>query len=402
MKNFIFISPNFPETYWRFCIALRDCGLNVLGIGDCPWFELADEVKDALTEYYYCYDLSDDEALIEAISYFQEKYGEISYLESNNEYWLEQDAKMRTIFGITTGPNLETIKNYKQKSLEKYFYERAGVKAARWTLDTSLEKVAAFAKEVGYPIFAKPDNGVGAQDTYKIKNIEDLQAFFKKKDINTPYIVEEFVEGQIISFDGITNSKAEPVFYCHHVFINDNSAIVQQKLDDMYYCVPMDKVPQDVYEAGIKTLKSFNVLNRFFHLEFFRLTKDHPYLGPKGTIVALEANMRPAGGYTPDLINFANSLNCYNIYAQSIVYDESREYMGHEKYYSCAIGLRDAIKYKNKLDKVLEIYKNNICFYGRYPKAITDDMGDSFIFAKFETLDELLSFDKFVREKEGE
>ena len=121
MKNFIFISPNFPETYWRFCIALRDCGLNVLGIGDCPWFELADEVKDALTEYYYCYDLSDDEALIEAISYFQEKYGEISYLESNNEYWLEQDAKMRTIFGITTGPNLETIKNYKQKSLEKYF-----------------------------------------------------------------------------------------------------------------------------------------------------------------------------------------------------------------------------------------------------------------------------------------
>ena len=60
MKNFIFISPNFPETYWRFCIALRDCGLNVLGIGDCPWFELADEVKDALTEYYYCYDLSDD------------------------------------------------------------------------------------------------------------------------------------------------------------------------------------------------------------------------------------------------------------------------------------------------------------------------------------------------------
>ena len=76
--------------------------------------------------------------------------------------------------------------------------------------------------------------------------------------------------------------------------------------------------------------------------------------------------------------------------------------MGHEKYYWWASDIRDKIKYKNKLDKVLEIYKNNICFYGRYPKAITDDMGDSFIFAKFETLDELLSFDKFVREKEGE
>ncbi len=402
MKNFIFISPNFPESYWRFCIALRDCGMNVLGIGDCPWFELADEVKEALEEYYFCYDLSDDEALIKAISYFQDKYGQIDYLESNNEYWLEQDAKMRTIFGITSGPDLETIKNYKQKSLEKYFYERAGVKVARWTLDTSFEKVEAFAKEVGYPIFAKPDNGVGAQDTYKIENIEDLKAFFEKKDPHKPYIVEEFVDGQIVSFDGITNSKAEPLFYTHNVFINDNSTIVKEKLDDMYYCVPTDKVPKEVVEAGIKTLKSFNVQNRFFHLEFFRLNSDHPYLGKKGSIVGLEANMRPAGGFTPDLINFANSLNCYNIYAQSIAYDENREYMDHEKFFSCAISRRDELKYEHDFNLVLKKYKNNICFYGRYAKAISDDMGDSFVFAKFKTLDELFAFDDFVRAKKGE
>ena len=402
MKNFIFISPNFPSTYWRFCIALRDCGFNVLGIGDCPWFELSDEVKEALTEYYFCYDLSKDEELIQAISYFQEKYGKIDHLESNNEFWLEQDAKMRTIFGITTGPDLETIKNYKQKSLEKYFYERAGVKAARWTLDTSFEKVEAFANEVGYPIFAKPDNGVGAQNTFKIKNIGDLQAFFKEKDPHKPYIVEEFIDGQIISFDGITNSNAEPIFYTHHVFINDNSTIVHEKLDDLYYCVPTNLVPKDVVEAGVKTLKAFDVKNRFFHLEFFRLNVDHPSLGPKGTVVALEANMRPAGGYTPDLINFANSVNCYNIYAQSIAYDENREFMNYDKFYAAAISRRDELHYEHEFKEVLKKYKNNICFYGRYPKAISDDMGNDFIFAKFKTFDEMLEFDKFARGKKGE
>lgn len=35
MKNFIFISPNFPTNYWKFCAELKKNGMNVLGIGDC-------------------------------------------------------------------------------------------------------------------------------------------------------------------------------------------------------------------------------------------------------------------------------------------------------------------------------------------------------------------------------
>ena len=47
MKNFIFISPNFPESYWRFCAALQRRGFRVLGIGDCPYAELKPELKVA-------------------------------------------------------------------------------------------------------------------------------------------------------------------------------------------------------------------------------------------------------------------------------------------------------------------------------------------------------------------
>ena len=52
MQNFVFISPNFPTNYWKFCRELKNNGLRVLGIGDQPYDDLAQELKDSLHEYY--------------------------------------------------------------------------------------------------------------------------------------------------------------------------------------------------------------------------------------------------------------------------------------------------------------------------------------------------------------
>lgn len=397
MKNFIFISPHFPSSYWHFCLALKNNGFNVLGIGDAPYNDIPEECKYALTEYYCCSGMEKYDNLKKAVTYFKNKYGHIDYLESNNEFWLETDAKLRTDFNIQNGPKVDFINRYKSKSLQKQYYEKAGLKCARYHLVDNLENTKKFIELVGYPVFVKPDNGVGAQDTYKIANEADLTDFFEKKVEDKIYIMEEYIDGLIVSFDGVTNSKSEPIFYTSNVFTVDNAEIVNGELDDMYYCVPMDKVPEDLVEAGTKALKSFETKNRFFHLEFFRLKKDHPYLGKVGTIVPLEVNMRPAGGYTPDLINFANSVNCYNIYAYSIAYDENREPYKFETYYAVACSRRKSAKYTHTLDEILQKYKNYVCYYGEYPEVLRDDMGDSFVFAKFKTLEEVNEFDKFVR-----
>ena len=65
--------------------------------------------------------------------------------------------------------------------------------------------------------------------------------------------------------------------------------------------------------VGRTTAKAFAVKSRFVHLEFFRLTKAKAGLGDVGDFVGLEVNMRPAGGYTPDMINFAHSTDVYQI-----------------------------------------------------------------------------------------
>ena len=50
--NYIFISPHFPHTYWQFCDRLHRNGINVLGIGDAPYDQLEQPLREALTEYY--------------------------------------------------------------------------------------------------------------------------------------------------------------------------------------------------------------------------------------------------------------------------------------------------------------------------------------------------------------
>ena len=110
--NFVFISPQFPKTYWNFCDRLKKNGFNVLALGDTPYHELSKELICSITEYYYVPSLEDYEQVYKAMGYFIFHYGRIDYLESNNEYWLETDAKLRTDFNIE-GLKVEQLNDFK-------------------------------------------------------------------------------------------------------------------------------------------------------------------------------------------------------------------------------------------------------------------------------------------------
>ena len=170
MKNFVFISPHFPDSFYRFVVALKNNGFRVLGIGDSPYEKLNPELKAALTEYYVCYNMDNFENEVNAVRYFENKYGHIDYIESNNEYWLDKDAALREIFGVTTGPVGKEIEFYNHKSLMKIGYKKAGAKVADYILVSDRESLENFIKKVDYPVFIKPDHGVGAEGTFKIKN----------------------------------------------------------------------------------------------------------------------------------------------------------------------------------------------------------------------------------------
>ena len=393
MKNFIIISPHFPETYYRFAEALKRNGFRVLGVGDASYFEISPELRNSLDEYYCCFDMENYENEKRAVQCFRNKYGIIDYLESNNEYWLERDSWLRNDFNIPNGVRPDELQYWQHKSKMKELYKKAGVKAADYVLVSDKENLLKFIDKVGYPVFIKPDVGMGASDDFKIENSGDVDEFFNKKDPNVSYICEQFVTGNIVSFDGICDSEGNVVFCASNVFPPSVADVVREGKELFYYTVK--EVPEDLKEIGSKVIKAFNVKQRFFHLEFFRLTKNVPGIGKKNDIVALETNMRPAGGYTPDLINFSQSVNCYQIYADVMAFNENRQDLTMPKYYAACASRRDWVSYQNDDPVVLEKYRNNVCNYGRYPDILSDAMGNRFFMAKFDTLEEVEEFQKY-------
>lgn len=390
--NFVFISPNFPEAFRWFCIRLKENGVNVLGIGDASYAELHPDLKTSLTEYYKVNSLENYDEVLRAMGYFTGRYGKMDWVESNNEYWLELDAALRTDFNITTGLKSHEIAKYKRKSAMKEFYRQAGIPVARCLLvtgETTLEEVLAFTKEVGYPVVAKPDNGVGAIATYKLKSDRDTEAFFAERP-DADYLMEEYVTGVVTTYDGVCNSKGEVLFAASHITRNSIMDMVNEGVPTYYY---VDKdVPADVERAGKATLKAFGVRSRCFHLEFFRLTKGKKGLGRKGDIVALEVNMRPAGGFTPDMLNFSQSADMYQIFADMVAFDEARHSYDGPHSYCVYAGRRDEVDYKRTLRDLKDLCGDHARLFTRMPDALAGTMGNQVAIACFDTLEEVDAF----------
>lgn len=236
LMNFVFISPHFPHTYWQFCHHLKLNGVQVLGIADAPYDSLPNGLKESLTEYYRVESLENYDEVYRAVAYFAFHYGRIDWIESNNEYWLEQDARLRTDFNVTTGIRSDRIRSIKEKSEMKKYYAQGDIPTARQIRAAEgFDAVRQFALLVGYPIIAKPDVGVGASGTHKIENDEGLQRFYDEVSDYRNYVVEEFITGEICSYDAIIDAEGKALFESMTVWPPSIMDIVNLRLDLSYY-----------------------------------------------------------------------------------------------------------------------------------------------------------------------
>ena len=371
--NFVFISPQFPQTFWNFCDRLKKNGVNVLGIGDTPYDNLSQNVKDSLNEYYWLASLENYEDVFRAVAFFSFKYGKIDWIESNNEYWLELDARLRTDFNVTTGVKSDRIEGFKSKALMKKQYEKAGIPTARQLkvpdhdtaeaagLSKCLDAARAFIAETDYPVIVKPEIGVGALATYKLENDADLEKFYSDLPRH-PYVMEEFITGNIASYDAVISSKGEPLF-------------------ESMTCWPPSIM---------------DIVNKHLDLAYYVAAK--PGLGEVGDFVALEVNMRPAGGYTPDMMDYAHSLDVYQIWADMVAWDE-RLFPAAETEHFCAYaGRRDEYTYVHSHEEILEKYGKRIVTCERMPALMWDQMGNMNYTAILDTEEETKEYIRFVQE----
>ena len=390
--NYVFISPAYPVACTHFCDRLNALGVNVLGIGDVPYDTLNDQLKNALTEYYYVDSLEDYDQVYRAAAFFIHKYGRIDWLESLNEYWLPTDARLRTDFNIAVGTREDGIGDLARKSGMKRIFLEAGIPTARQHIVTDLEAGKAFVAQVGYPVIVKPDTGAGANGAMKIETEEDLLSFYEELPEEL-YVMEEFLYGDICTYDAIIDSRCEPLFesMCTYAPVLDS---VQKDEDIHFYTTPY--VPEQLRDLGRKTVKAFHADRRFVHFEFIQLTKDYDKIGKAGDFAMMEVNMRPAGGHDPDMMNFAQSVDVFQIYAEMVTSDR-RDFPESEERYLCAYAARkDGHLFSHSHEEIMERYGSDIVMQEEMPPIDWPSMGRYVYMARFKEKEEMERYFAFV------
>jgi hypothetical protein len=366
---------------------LKAAGANVLGIGDEPYDNLSQEVRTALTEYYRVDDMHNYSALVRACGFFTHRYGKIDRLDSLNEYWLSTEARLRDDFNIF-GVRGREIDFIRRKSHMKSKFREAGVPVARGRIVHTVDDAQSLIHETGYPVIAKPDDGVGAIATYRLNSNQDLAAFFETKP-DTDYIMEEFISGTIYSFDGLADRSGNPVFYTVHTFSQGIMETVNDARHLYYYS--LRDIPESLEKIGRECLRAFNVRERFFHIEFFQTAADQ--------YVSLEVNMRPPGGYTTDMFNYACDIDIYQIWAELLV--RNRTATNYTRNYHCCYASRKYNqRYAHSHADILARYGSFIIQIESVPGVFSNALGDIGYIFRSKRLDEILEITRFIHQTE--
>lgn len=362
--NYIVISPYYPQNFQQFTIELANKGITVLGIGQEPYDQLDQPLKNALTEYFRVDNLENLDEVKKAVAFLFYKHGPIDRIESHNEYWLELDAALREQFNIF-GAKPADLKKTKYKSEMKKLFQKAGVPVVPGAVIKSLSDVDQAVKSIGLPLIAKPDNGVGAAATFKLETPADVEHFKSEWDQATIYFFEKFVtSSEICTFDGLVDKDGKIVFSTTFDYAYTPLDLMLYKMDNSYY-VLKDMDPK-LRKYGEAIVKEFGMRERFFHIEFFRDGKDY---------IAIEYNNRPAGGFTIDVYNYAHSIDLYRGYA-AIVAGEEFPASNFEPLYCLATSRRASSQYVHSEAELLEKYRDQFKVKKIMPQAFAELQGD--------------------------
>jgi hypothetical protein len=339
-----------------------------------------------LTEYYWVTNQHNYDELVRALGFFTHHYGKIDRLESHNEYWLESDARLRTDFNITGFKTID-LANVKRKSKMKTMFDAAGIPCARGRVCQELGEAQALVKETGFPLVAKPDIGVGANKTYKIKDMAALEMFFGARPM-VDYIFEEFIIGDILTFDGLVNQDGQIVFSSSMEYSAGVMDLVNEQLDFIYYIKRY--VPPELDLLGRRLVEVYSLRERFFHFEFFKT--------PEGKIIGLEVNMRPPGGLTVDMWNFANDIDIFYEYA-NVVVNNRFDAVLTRPFYCGYVGRRNGNTYLLSHQQILAAFPRQVVNAQMISGVFAAALGDFGYLIRAPELEEIQEISSYILKK---
>jgi hypothetical protein len=371
--NVVFISPHFPPHFVHFVTALRERGVTVLGIGDTSYDDMRNELRNALTEYYFVPRLDDTDAMVRAVGYLTWRHGRIHRIDSLNETWLEIEARLREDFHVP-GLRPADLRQLRSKLGMHDLFKQAGIAHPDAIAARDAAQVKAFAQRVGYPLVLKPDVGVGAAHTFKVQQDADVDAAFAQP--LPGYVAQAFVRGTIVTYDGMVDGDGELICAFSHEY---SDGIMESVLEQRELVIwSLKELPPALDELGRRTVAALGLRERWFHLEFFRLED--------GSFVALEANLRPPGSFLTDMMNYACDIDVYRLWARLIAGEPLKGFQYTRKYHVCHTSRRTGRAYKHSPAEVVSRLGPALLEHRQMPAVFHSALGNEMFLTRHEEL----------------
>lgn len=386
--NVLILSPAFPPPMERFCAALKARGVTVLGVGDDGPERLTPSLRESLTEYLHLPEMGDYPTLREGVAGLIGRHGAIDRLDSLGEHWMAYEGRLRDDFGVLGLGRFQTTRQ-RSKSGMAELYRAADIPCLPGLRVDDAVDLRRAAADLGPDLVLKPDTGSGAARTFAVRSPEALDRALREP--LSGYLAQPFVEGDIVTFDGLTNRAGEVVFCTSHAYDAGIMEVRTGRLDGYYYS--LREIPPELESLGRRAVAAFDVRERFFHQEFF-CRRD-------GSLVALEMNLRPPGGFTTDLMNAAGDLDVYALWAGVITGERWSGFRYARDYHTAHAGRRRERRYRLPPDALVRALGDALVAVRAVPPAFADTMGDEAYLLRHPELGALLAAVDMVQRPDG-
>ena len=226
-------------------------------------------------------------------------------------------AEARSTLGLP-GLSVEAATNFRDKARMKTLLRANGIPCARHRLARSVDDAVAFAKVAGFPVVVKPPAGAGAQQTFRVENLDQMSRALAMQVPSpaSPVLLEEFVRGEehsfeTISIDGHAIWHSLTHYYPTPLHVLENPwiqwcLVLPREVDSPRY--------DDIRQAGRRALEVLGMTTGLTHMEWFRRVD--------GSIAISEVAARPPGAQITTLMSRAHDMDLVQAWARVMIFGE--------------------------------------------------------------------------------
>ena len=307
--NVVYLSPGFPAEMPLFVRGLSQVGAAVYGVGDQPAQALADEAREALTDYLQVGSFDDEAAVIAEIRRWL-RGKSIDRVECMWERLMYLAATLRETFSVPGMSRAQTA-IVRDKESMKQAVEDAGLRVPRHGRARSVKEAWEVLERVGFPAIVKPIDGAGSVDTFRCDDREEFESALQKTRHVEELSVEEFIEGEELTYDTVCADgqvlfenvswyRPKPMVLAQSPWISMQNIVLR----DIH-----DEFPRPGVELGHGVLRALGFTTGFTHMEWFRTDAGEAVFG--------EIGGRPPGARLVHAMNYSADVDLFQGWAEA-------------------------------------------------------------------------------------